>query len=99
MEEHIAKAELAEPPPPPMAESMGVEEIDVKEEPQPMTEVTSATALEAATSGVAPPPRAEAFPDAPVAAKLPFASFPGLKDTSNPVMAACHGAWNELVEM
>eukprot|EP00969_Alexandrium_andersonii_P314061 13874611-Alexandrium_andersonii.AAC.1 len=42
---------------------------------------------------------AEAFPDVPVAAKLPFTAFPGLKDPSNPVMAACHGAWNELAEI
>eukprot|EP00969_Alexandrium_andersonii_P339489 15006428-Alexandrium_andersonii.AAC.1 len=42
---------------------------------------------------------AEAYLDAPVAAKLPFTAFPGLSDTSNPVMAACHAAWNELVAM
>eukprot|EP00969_Alexandrium_andersonii_P044658 1959544-Alexandrium_andersonii.AAC.1 len=35
----------------------------------------------------------------PEVAKLPFASFPGLSDTSNPIMKACHGAWNELVVM
>eukprot|EP00969_Alexandrium_andersonii_P245496 10848993-Alexandrium_andersonii.AAC.1 len=49
--------------------------------------------------GAGPSPLAEAFPDAPAAAILPFAKFPGLSDDENPVMIACHAAWNELVAL
>eukprot|EP00969_Alexandrium_andersonii_P171974 7602084-Alexandrium_andersonii.AAC.1 len=44
-------------------------------------------------------PMAVAYSGAPVAASLPSTSFPGLTDTSCPVMAACHAVWNELVAM
>eukprot|EP00969_Alexandrium_andersonii_P311580 13767845-Alexandrium_andersonii.AAC.1 len=42
---------------------------------------------------------AEAYSGAPVAAGLPSTSFPGLTDTSNPIVAACYAAWNEHVAM
>eukprot|EP00969_Alexandrium_andersonii_P056730 2501191-Alexandrium_andersonii.AAC.1 len=64
-----------------------------------MAEVVPAATLETTAAGSTPPPMAEAFPDVPTAAKLPFTAFPGLTDAANPVMAACHAAWNELVDM
>eukprot|EP00969_Alexandrium_andersonii_P328131 14500074-Alexandrium_andersonii.AAC.1 len=42
---------------------------------------------------------AVAYTGTAVAASLPPTAFPGLTDTSSPVMAACHAAWNELVAM
>eukprot|EP00969_Alexandrium_andersonii_P185739 8207199-Alexandrium_andersonii.AAC.1 len=64
-----------------------------------MAEEAPASASGTAAAGDTPPPMAEAFPDATTVAKMPFTSFPGLEDSPNPVIAACRGAWNELVEI
>eukprot|EP00969_Alexandrium_andersonii_P285422 12618179-Alexandrium_andersonii.AAC.1 len=64
-----------------------------------MAEVVSTPAPEAAAADTAPPPMAVAYAGAPVATSLPPTAFPGMTDASNPVMAACHAAWNELVAM
>eukprot|EP00969_Alexandrium_andersonii_P073798 3255175-Alexandrium_andersonii.AAC.1 len=82
-----------------MAEAVGVADAVMNEEPRPMAEGVFAVQVETAAPGAGPPPMAEAFTDAPSANKLPFAEFPGLSDTEDPVMQACHAAWNELVEL
>eukprot|EP00969_Alexandrium_andersonii_P181613 8026211-Alexandrium_andersonii.AAC.1 len=82
-----------------MAEAVGVADLEVKGESQPMAEGIPVVELRTVAPGTGPPPMAEAFPDAPVATTLPFTQFPGLSDTENPVMVACHAAWNELVAL
>eukprot|EP00969_Alexandrium_andersonii_P125225 5535701-Alexandrium_andersonii.AAC.1 len=90
---------MEEPPLPPMAEAVGVADVAMTGEPQPMAEAVPVDEAGAAAPSADAPPRAEAFADAPAAAVLPFTQFPGLTDTSDPVMKACHAAWNELVSM
>eukprot|EP00969_Alexandrium_andersonii_P289219 12783174-Alexandrium_andersonii.AAC.1 len=68
MQEHIAKAESVGPSLPPMAEAMGVSDVPMTGELQPMAEAVPADEAMDVAPGAGPPPRAEAFVDAPVAA-------------------------------
>eukprot|EP00969_Alexandrium_andersonii_P094501 4174928-Alexandrium_andersonii.AAC.1 len=65
MQEHIAKAESEEPSLPLLAEAVGGSDVAMTGEPQPMAEAVPAHEASGVAPGAGPPPRAEAFIDAP----------------------------------